>query len=107
NLWQFGRENQEVMGQHLPFHYLSYGCYCGWGGIEPKCCYVHDCCYGKLDLYTYSKETGDLVCGGDDPCQKQLCECDRVAALCFQDNKDTYDQKPYNAENCQEASEAC
>ncbi|KAG5858194.1 snake venom acidic phospholipase A2 precursor [Bothrops jararaca] len=122
NLWQFGRMIQQETGKHPLFHYLSYGCYCGWGGGgQPKdatdrCCYVHDCCYGKvtgcdpkIDIYTYSKETGDIVCGGDDPCKKQICECDRVAAICFQDNKDTYDKKYrfLNAENCQEASEAC
>nr|P86389.1 RecName: Full=Acidic phospholipase A2 2; Short=BaspPLA2-II; Short=svPLA2; AltName: Full=Phosphatidylcholine 2-acylhydrolase [Bothrops asper] len=124
NLWQFGQMMSDVMRKNVVFKYLSYGCYCGWGGIgQPKdatdrCCFVHDCCYGKvtgcdpkMDIYTYtySKENGDVVCGGDDPCKKQICECDRVAAICFRDNKDTYDSKYwfYGAKNCQEDSEPC
>nr|Q8QG87.1 RecName: Full=Acidic phospholipase A2 BITP01A; Short=svPLA2; AltName: Full=BinTX-I; AltName: Full=Phosphatidylcholine 2-acylhydrolase; Flags: Precursor [Bothrops insularis]AAM09694.1 phospholipase A2 precursor [Bothrops insularis] len=122
NLWQFGKMMNYVMGQSVVYKYFYYGCYCGWGGIgQPRdatdrCCFVHDCCYGKVtgcdpktDSYTYSKENGDVVCGGDDPCKKQICECDRVAATCFRDNKDTYDMKYwlYGAKNCQEESEPC
>nr|P0DUN0.1 RecName: Full=Acidic phospholipase A2 PhTX-III; Short=svPLA2; AltName: Full=Phosphatidylcholine 2-acylhydrolase [Bothrocophias hyoprora] len=92
------------------WYYGSYGCYCGSGGqfrpqdASDRCCFVHDCCYGK---------NGDIVCGGDDPCKKQICECDRVAATCFRDNKVTYDNKywffpaKFPPQNCKEESEPC
>nr|Q9PVE9.1 RecName: Full=Acidic phospholipase A2 S1E6-c; Short=svPLA2; AltName: Full=Phosphatidylcholine 2-acylhydrolase; Flags: Precursor [Calloselasma rhodostoma]AAF03254.1 phospholipase PLA2 precursor [Calloselasma rhodostoma] len=105
------------------FWYSFYGCYCGWGGHglpqDPtdRCCFVHDCCYGKVTncnpktaTYSYTEENDGIVCGGDDPCKKQVCECDRVAAMCFRDNKDTYDGDKYwklPPQKCQEDPEPC
>nr|Q9PVF2.1 RecName: Full=Acidic phospholipase A2 H1E6; Short=svPLA2; AltName: Full=Phosphatidylcholine 2-acylhydrolase; Flags: Precursor [Calloselasma rhodostoma]AAF03251.1 phospholipase PLA2 precursor [Calloselasma rhodostoma] len=105
------------------FSYSFYGCYCGWGGHgrpqDPtdRCCFVHDCCYGKVTncdpkaaAYSYTIENGGIVCGGDDPCKKQICECDRAAAMCFRDNLDTYNYAKYwkfSAKDCQEESDPC
>nr|P86456.1 RecName: Full=Acidic phospholipase A2 SpII RP4; Short=Ba SpII RP4; Short=svPLA2; AltName: Full=Phosphatidylcholine 2-acylhydrolase [Bothrops alternatus] len=121
NLVQFKTLIMKIAGRSVVYKYF-YGCYCGWGGIgQPRdatdrCCFVHDCCYGKVTncnpktaTYSYTEENGALVCGGDDPCKKQVCECDRVAAMCFRDNKDTYDNKYWflPPKNCQEDSEPC
>nr|AFJ79207.1 acidic secretory phospholipase A2 sPLA2-I [Bothrops diporus] len=122
SLVQFETLIMKIAGRSGVWYYGSYGCYCGSGGqgrpqdASDRCCFVHDCCYGKVtdcdpkaDVYTYSEENGVVVCGGDDPCKKQICECDRVAATCFRDNKDTYDNKYwfFPAKNCQEESEPC
>nr|ANN23930.1 phospholipase A2_1 [Crotalus basiliscus] len=102
--------------------YGAYGCYCGWGGqgrpqdATDRCCFVHDCCYGKVTdcdpkmvSYTYSVKNGEIICEDDDPCKKQTCECDRVAAVCFRDNIPSYNKKyrRFPAENCQEEPEPC
>nr|BAA08385.1 phospholipase A2 [Ovophis okinavensis] len=100
-----------------------YGCYCGAGGQgrpqdpSDRCCFVHDCCYGKVtgcntkdEFYTYSEENGAITCGGENPCLKEVCECDLAAAICFRDNLDTYNSKKYwmfPAKNCLEESEPC
>nr|AHJ09544.1 phospholipase A2 [Trimeresurus sabahi] len=112
----------QEMGKNTLTSYSLYGCNCGVGGrrkpvdATDRCCFVHDCCYGKVtgcdpkkDFYTYSEENGAIVCGGDDPCKKEICECDKDAAICFRDNMDTYDNKYwfFPAKNCQEESEPC
>uniref|UniRef100_O42190 Acidic phospholipase A2 BA2 n=1 Tax=Gloydius halys TaxID=8714 RepID=PA2A6_GLOHA len=124
NLLQFEKMIKKMTGKEPVVSYAFYGCYCGSGGQgKPKdatdrCCFVHDCCYGKvtgcdpkMDVYSFSEENGDIVCGGDDPCKKEICECDRAAAICFRDNLNTYNDKKYwafGAKNCpQEESEAC
>nr|P81478.1 RecName: Full=Acidic phospholipase A2 2; Short=svPLA2; AltName: Full=Phosphatidylcholine 2-acylhydrolase; AltName: Full=Phospholipase A2 isozyme II; Short=PLA2-II [Trimeresurus gramineus]AAB24916.1 phospholipase A2-II, PLA2-II {EC 3.1.1.4} [Trimeresurus gramineus=green habu snakes, venom, Peptide, 122 aa] [Trimeresurus gramineus] len=122
NLLQFENMIRNVAGRSGIWWYSDYGCYCGKGGhgrpqdASDRCCFVHDCCYGKVNgcnpkkaVYIYSLENGDIVCGGDDPCRKEVCECDKAAAICFRDNKDTYDNKYWNipSENCQEESEPC
>nr|Q1ZY03.1 RecName: Full=Basic phospholipase A2 DAV-N6; Short=svPLA2; AltName: Full=Phosphatidylcholine 2-acylhydrolase; Flags: Precursor [Deinagkistrodon acutus]CAJ85789.1 phospholipase A2, basic precursor [Deinagkistrodon acutus] len=89
----------------FPF-YTSYGCYCGWGGrgwpkdATDSCCFVHDCCYQKLtgcspkwDIYPYSWKTGVIICGEGTPCEKEICECDRAAAVCLGENLRTYKTK--------------
>nr|AAS79430.1 phospholipase A2 [Sistrurus tergeminus]ABY77932.1 phospholipase A2 [Sistrurus tergeminus]ABY77933.1 phospholipase A2 [Sistrurus tergeminus]AUS82472.1 secretory phospholipase A2 [Sistrurus tergeminus] len=122
NLIQFETLILKVAKKSGMFSYSAYGCYCGWGGhgrpqdATDRCCFVHDCCYGKvtdcdpkLDTYTYSEENGEIICGGDDPCKKQICECDKAAAICFRDNKNTYNNKYWRlpTENCQEEPEPC
>nr|AEO99168.1 phospholipase A2 [Ovophis monticola]AHJ09584.1 phospholipase A2 [Ovophis makazayazaya] len=123
DLMQFETLIMKIAGRSGVWFYGYYGCYCGAGGqgrpqdASDRCCFVHDCCYGKVDscnpksnTYVYSEENGAIVCGGDDPCKKEVCECDRVAAICFRDNIDTYDSKKYwmlPPRNCQEESEPC
>nr|CAE47222.1 ammodytin I2(D) isoform [Vipera ursinii] len=120
NLYQFGKMIKYKTGKIALFSYSDYGCYCGWGGQgKPKdatdrCCFVHDCCYGrvngcdpKLTIYSYSFENGDIVCGGGDSCKRAVCECDRVAAICFGENLNTYDKKykNYPSSECTETEQ--
>uniref|UniRef100_A0A194APT7 Phospholipase A2 1k n=1 Tax=Agkistrodon piscivorus TaxID=8715 RepID=A0A194APT7_9SAUR len=123
NLFQFEKLIKKMTGKSGMLWYSAYGCYCGRGGqgrpkdATDRCCFVHDCCYGKvtgcnpkMDIYTYSVENGNIVCGGTNPCKKQICECDRAAAICFRDNLKTYDSKTYwkyPKKNCKEESEPC
>uniref|UniRef100_A0A194ARQ7 Phospholipase A2 1q n=1 Tax=Agkistrodon piscivorus TaxID=8715 RepID=A0A194ARQ7_9SAUR len=123
NLFQFEKLIKKMTGKSGMLWYSAYGCYCGWGGqgrpkdATDRCCFVHDCCYGKvtgcnpkMDIYTYSVENGNIVCGGTNPCKKQICECDRAAAICSGDNLKTYDSKTYwkyPKKNCKEESEPC
>nr|P20474.2 RecName: Full=Basic phospholipase A2 myotoxin I; Short=MT-I; Short=svPLA2; AltName: Full=Myotoxic phospholipase; AltName: Full=Myotoxin III; AltName: Full=Phosphatidylcholine 2-acylhydrolase; Flags: Precursor [Bothrops asper] len=109
--------------KRLPFpYYTTYGCYCGWGGQgQPKdatdrCCFVHDCCYGKLsnckpktDRYSYSRKSGVIICGEGTPCEKQICECDKAAAVCFRENLRTYKKRymAYPDLLCKKPAEKC
>nr|1BJJ_A Chain A, AGKISTRODOTOXIN [Gloydius halys]1BJJ_B Chain B, AGKISTRODOTOXIN [Gloydius halys]1BJJ_C Chain C, AGKISTRODOTOXIN [Gloydius halys]1BJJ_D Chain D, AGKISTRODOTOXIN [Gloydius halys]1BJJ_E Chain E, AGKISTRODOTOXIN [Gloydius halys]1BJJ_F Chain F, AGKISTRODOTOXIN [Gloydius halys] len=122
NLLQFNKMIKEETGKNaIPF-YAFYGCYCGWGGQgKPKdgtdrCCFVHDCCYGRLvncntksDIYSYSLKEGYITCGKGTNCEEQICECDRVAAECFRRNLDTYNNGYmfYRDSKCTETSEEC
>nr|CAE47190.1 ammodytin I2(A) variant [Vipera aspis aspis] len=120
NLYQFGNMIFKMTKKSALLSYSNYGCYCGWGGkgkpqdATDRCCFVHDCCYGrvngcdpKLSIYSYSFENGDIVCGGDDPCLRAVCECDRVAAICFGENLNTYDKKykNYPSSHCTETEQ--
>nr|BAN82141.1 phospholipase a2 [Ovophis okinavensis] len=123
HLMQFETLIMKIAGRSGVWWYGSYGCYCGAGGQgrpqdpSDRCCFVHDCCYGKVtgcntkdEFYTYSEENGAITCGGENPCLKEVCECDLAAAICFRDNLDTYNSKKYwmfPAKNCQEESEPC
>nr|AHJ09567.1 phospholipase A2 [Ovophis okinavensis] len=123
HLMQFETLIMKIAGRSGVWWYGSYGCYCGAGGQgrpqdpSDRCCFVHDCCYGKVtgcntkdEFYTYSEENGAITCGGEHPCLKEVCECDLAAAICFRDNLDTYNSKKYwmfPAKNCQEESEPC
>nr|AHJ09550.1 phospholipase A2 [Protobothrops mangshanensis] len=121
-LLQFELIIKKVTGRSSIVWYGSYGCYCGKGGqgrpqdATDRCCLMHDCCYENLtgcktktDPYPYSRENGVMVCGDDDLCKKEVCECDRAAAICFRDNLDTYQNKYwlYPASKCKEESEPC
>uniref|UniRef100_A0A0K8RSG0 Phospholipase A2 1c n=1 Tax=Crotalus horridus TaxID=35024 RepID=A0A0K8RSG0_CROHD len=122
SLVQFEMMIMEVAKRSGLLWYSAYGCYCGWGGhgrpqdATDRCCFVHDCCYGKATdcnpkrvSYTYSEENGEIVCGGDDPCGTQICECDKAAAICFRDNIPSYDNKYwlFPPKNCREEPEPC
>nr|P00625.2 RecName: Full=Acidic phospholipase A2 DE-I; Short=svPA2; AltName: Full=Phosphatidylcholine 2-acylhydrolase; AltName: Full=Phospholipase A2 Ook-E6; AltName: Full=Phospholipase A2 PLA2-01; Flags: Precursor [Ovophis okinavensis]BAA08383.1 phospholipase A2 [Ovophis okinavensis] len=123
HLMQFETLIMKIAGRSGVWWYGSYGCYCGAGGQgrpqdpSDRCCFVHDCCYGKVtgcntkdEFYTYSEENGAITCGGENPCLKEVCECDLAAAICFRDNLDTYNSKKYwmfPAKNCLEESEPC
>ncbi|XP_033012988.1 otoconin-90-like [Lacerta agilis] len=80
------------------------------------CCLAHDCCYEKLsdcnantDVYDYSIDDGVITCGEGSSCEKQVCECDKTAALCLRDHLDTYDKEYrfYSDTNCQEGPMKC
>nr|P0DJP4.1 RecName: Full=Acidic phospholipase A2 Tpu-E6c; Short=svPLA2; AltName: Full=Phosphatidylcholine 2-acylhydrolase [Trimeresurus puniceus] len=122
NLLQFEMMILKMAGRSGIRWYSDYGCYCGKGGhgqpqdATDRCCFVHDCCYGKVsgcdpkdEFYKYSSDNNDIVCGGNNPCLKEICECDRDAAICFRDNLSTYNNKYWNvpSETCQVESEPC
>ncbi|KAM4652374.1 basic phospholipase A2 caudoxin-like [Discoglossus pictus] len=105
----FGNMIHQVV-QRSPFAYILYGCHCGPGGRGmPKdeidwCCHVHDCCFGVMDTlgcrpmtkrYYFSYENGDLSCDlpVNDECARQVCECDRVAALCFKQHNNKFSKR--------------
>nr|ANN23914.1 phospholipase A2_2 [Crotalus tzabcan]ANN23931.1 phospholipase A2_2 [Crotalus basiliscus] len=122
SLVQFETLIMKIAGRSGLLWYSAYGCYCGWGGhglpqdATDRCCFVHDCCYGKATdcnpktvSYTYSEENGEIICGGDDPCGTQICECDKAAAICFRDNIPSYNNKYwlFPPKNCREEPEPC
>ncbi|XP_010612549.1 group IIE secretory phospholipase A2 [Fukomys damarensis] len=113
NLVQFGIMIEKMTGKSA-LQYNDYGCYCGLGGAHRPvdqtdwCCHAHDCCYGrveklgcepKLEKYLFSVSQGSIVCAGRTTCQRQTCECDKEAALCFRQNLDTFDHKYVNYPN--------
>nr|P0DPS4.1 RecName: Full=Basic phospholipase A2 Cc2-PLA2; Short=svPLA2; AltName: Full=Phosphatidylcholine 2-acylhydrolase [Cerastes cerastes] len=120
NLYQFGKMINHMVGKSPIFSYGDYGCYCGWGGkgtpvdATDRCCFVHDCCYGrangcdpKLSTYSYNFQNGNIVCGNKYGCLRHICECDRVAAICFGENVNTYDKKFLSSSRCRQTSEQC
>nr|AHJ09581.1 phospholipase A2 [Ovophis makazayazaya] len=122
SLVEFGRMIKEETGKNPFPSYTFYGCYCGLGGqgrtrdATDRCCLMHDCCYENLtgcktktDPYPYSRKNGVMVCGGDDPCKKEICECDKAAAICFRDNLDTYNKEYrfYGDFRCKEGPKKC
>uniref|UniRef100_A0A0K8RSA5 Phospholipase A2 2b n=1 Tax=Crotalus horridus TaxID=35024 RepID=A0A0K8RSA5_CROHD len=111
----------ETRKNAIPF-YAFYGCYCGWGArgrpkdATDRCCFVHDCCYGKLancntkwDIYPYSLKSGYITCGKGSWCEEQICECDRVAAECLRRSLSTYKYGYmfYPDSRCKGPSEQC
>ncbi|XP_039364705.1 group IID secretory phospholipase A2-like [Mauremys reevesii] len=89
-------------------YYTSYGCHCGVGGKGmPKdatdwCCLHHDCCYSQLkaqncrviiDRYRYTYRRGVITCGPGSWCKRNICECDKAAALCMKRNLRSYNKK--------------
>ncbi|KAM5270172.1 group IIE secretory phospholipase A2 [Hipposideros larvatus] len=107
NLVQFGVMIEKMTGKSA-LQYNDYGCYCGIGGshwpVDPTdwCCHAHDCCYGrlekmgcdpKLERYLFSASKNNIFCAGKTACQRQTCECDKTAALCFRQNLATYNRK--------------
>ncbi|KAF5924696.1 hypothetical protein HPG69_004568 [Diceros bicornis minor] len=107
NLVQFGVMIERVTGKPA-LQYNDYGCYCGFGGSRwpvdqtDWCCHAHDCCYGHLERlgcepilekYLFSANKSNILCAGRTACQRQTCECDKTAALCFRQNLDTYNRK--------------
>ncbi|EGV96852.1 Group IIE secretory phospholipase A2 [Cricetulus griseus] len=107
NLVQFGVMIERMTGKSA-LQYNDYGCYCGVGGSNwpvdqtDWCCHAHDCCYGrveklgcepKLEKYLFSVGRDTIFCAGRTTCQRQTCECDKRAALCFRHNLGTYNRK--------------
>ncbi|XP_059546951.1 phospholipase A2, membrane associated-like [Myotis daubentonii] len=92
-------------GKDAFFGYVFYGCYCWSGGqgtpkdATDRCCAEHDCCYERLQkekscskflTYYFTYENGQIICGEQDYCRRQLCECNKAAADCFARNLNTY-----------------
>uniref|UniRef100_A0A8D0G2X5 Phospholipase A2 n=1 Tax=Sphenodon punctatus TaxID=8508 RepID=A0A8D0G2X5_SPHPU len=104
-LLEFRKMIKQVTEKHAFPSYTTYGCWCGLGGKGmPKdatdwCCQNHDCCYSQLNdkcspktgryKFTYKDEV--LACEGNG-CEKQICECDKIAVLCMKRNLDTYNK---------------
>ncbi|CAG0879376.1 unnamed protein product [Cyprideis torosa] len=87
-----------------PMSYKDYGCYCGLlGQGEPIdaidfCCLEHDICYerstGCTKRYSFYLKRYKWECRHQpmclldekqDTCAYQLCECDRIFALCIKE----------------------
>ncbi|CAL4063140.1 unnamed protein product [Meganyctiphanes norvegica] len=86
-----------------PTKFIYYGNWCGRGGRSApvdnldRCCLEHDKCYGKLirecpdvwkkpfnHMYAWTVVDTDVVCVRSEVyCINHVCECDRVAAECF------------------------
>ncbi|XP_065277203.1 group IIE secretory phospholipase A2-like [Emys orbicularis] len=99
---------KQMTGKNALLNYNGYGCYCGLGGSKQPldatdwCCHAHDCCYEKmlargcdpkLESYSYSIQSGNIACSGKTVCQKQTCDCDKAAAMCFQRTAHTFRRK--------------
>ncbi|XP_063292295.1 basic phospholipase A2 caudoxin-like [Pelobates fuscus] len=108
-LLEFGIMIQRVTGNNA-FRYAFYGCHCGLGGYgRPKddidwCCHRHDCCFDVMSaegckpmsiLYDFDITNGNVTCDilSNSYCARQVCECDREAALCFKQNNHKYSKK--------------
>ncbi|XP_006883641.1 PREDICTED: group IIE secretory phospholipase A2-like [Elephantulus edwardii] len=99
---QFG-EMIVAMTRKTALQYSDYGCYCGssnWPVDQTDwCCHAHDCCYErlqklgcepKLENYLFSLNGHNIFCAGRTACERQACDCDKKAALCFRHNLGTY-----------------
>ncbi|CAO2589684.1 Phospholipase A2, membrane associated [Lemmus lemmus] len=99
---------KRMTGKTAFFSYWFYGCHCGVGGKgEPRdatdgCCFYHDCCYERMEdhdcgtkglTYRFAWQGNDITCSSRTTCQRQTCECDKRAALCFRHNLGTYNRK--------------
>ncbi|CAK6440696.1 unnamed protein product [Pipistrellus nathusii] len=108
NLLDFQEMIQFTTGKNAMSNYAFYGCYCGYGGRgTPKdatdwCCAAHDCCYRRLEKqecgtkklkYNVTFSEGQIICGDQDYCPRQVCECDKTAATCFASNRNTYKRR--------------
>nr|P0DUN6.1 RecName: Full=Basic phospholipase A2 homolog BnuTX-I; Short=svPLA2 homolog; AltName: Full=Lys49 PLA2-like [Bothrops neuwiedi urutu] len=97
SLFELGKMILQETGKNPAKSYGAYGCNCGvLGRGKPKdatdrCCYVHKCCY--KDRYSYSWKDKTIVCGENNPCLKELCECDKAVAICLRENLGTYNKK--------------
>ncbi|XP_030041752.1 phospholipase A2, membrane associated-like [Microcaecilia unicolor] len=113
-LLEFGIMIYRVTQRNPLISYVAYGCHCGHNGRgAPKdevdwCCHAHDCCFGRMNElgcrpktqpYTYTYIDGNLTCTDpenekpDAACARQICECDKEAALCFKKNDGKYQRK--------------
>ncbi|XP_060056921.1 phospholipase A2, membrane associated-like isoform X2 [Erinaceus europaeus] len=123
-LWNFEEMIWKITGKEAASAYGFYGCHCGWGGrgapldATDWCCAIHDCCYDRLEklgcwpkLQDYDAEYFDkyIICGNQDDCETQVCECDRAVAYCFARNQKTYNTKYlfYGKRKCHGKSPKC
>ncbi|XP_043571259.1 phospholipase A2, minor isoenzyme-like [Chiloscyllium plagiosum] len=116
-IWQFRKMIMCVIPDSSPIlDYNGYGCNCGFGGSKSekyvdeldKCCLNHDKCYRRakdrhcrdyidspyIELYSYSCSGEEITCSSKNkPCESDLCNCDRTAAICFSESKYNRDNK--------------
>lgn len=124
NLWNFNNMIGKVTGKNAITNYGFYGCYCGYGGkgspkdATDRCCFAHDCCYRRLikkkcKIYTLGYNANyrgsQVTCANQSWCRKQLCECDKKAALCFKKNLKSYQgkYKYYDNKKCSGKAPKC
>lgn len=107
NVYQLGKMIECTTGRSF-WYYLSYGCYCGYGGSgisrdeTDECCKQHDECYQRLIdtgtcwswqpyFWTYSHirafcdtSYAYISCGSSwwSECSVPLCTCDKELAEC-------------------------
>ncbi|NXS93341.1 PA2GE phospholipase, partial [Jacana jacana] len=123
NLIQFASMIKHKTGKSSG-SYIGYGCYCGLGGSRRPvdatdwCCHAHDCCYKrissfscspKLVKYNFFTAGSQIICGSGTPCQTQSCECDKLAAECFQRTARSYNNHYKNYPNflCKGQAPSC
>ncbi|XP_067862375.1 phospholipase A2, minor isoenzyme-like [Heptranchias perlo] len=104
-IWQFRSMIKCVLPDSSPIRdFNDYGCNCGLGGSGKyidqldKCCLEHDSCYRKtktnhcrflidspyIELYSYSCSGNKISCSSkNNPCETDICNCDRTAAMCL------------------------
>nr|ABK63569.1 PLA2-7 precursor [Demansia vestigiata] len=115
HLLQFGSMITCANSNSRPaWHYMDYGCFCGAGGRGTpvddldRCCQVHDDCYGEAErlpscnpyrnFYSYECHGAEPTCTiGNDRCAAFICNCDRIAAICFAGA--TYDDAHWNIDS--------
>ncbi|XP_048412230.1 phospholipase A2-like [Stegostoma tigrinum] len=119
-IWQFRKMIKCVIPDSSPIlDYNNYGCNCGFGGSGKyvdeldKCCLNHDICYRKtkaehckgymnnpyIELYSYSCSGKEITCSSkNNPCESDICDCDRTAAICFSQSDYNPDHKNLDKE---------
>ncbi|XP_038603233.1 neutral phospholipase A2 agkistrodotoxin-like [Tachyglossus aculeatus] len=112
---------QESTNQPAVPNYSTYGCYCSSAGRglpldeSDQCCHNHTCCHSqihncKLDSpYSYIFSKGIITCISEDPCEQQLCNCDKIATYCLTRNLDSYNKlyRYYPTQECVGAKMEC
>jgi len=93
------------------FDYTKYGCHCGTGTVgtaldaTDQCCKDHDECYARAGemsnktqvTYKYQCPTTVIACGDEDGTfERFVCECDRKAASCFKNSRQSFDPATFN-----------
>ncbi|XP_014780833.1 acidic phospholipase A2 Cc1-PLA2 [Octopus bimaculoides] len=113
SLPRFGKMVEFLTGKNsLMFN--EYGRWCGFGGSGTpvdaidRCCQKHDYCYdrvnedqcnswfinkGYITKYNWHFDGVNIICDDSRQCEQATCECDRDAAMCFQEHIDKYDKK--------------
>ncbi|XP_043925596.1 phospholipase A2 isoform X2 [Protopterus annectens] len=104
-IWQFREMIKCVLPASSPIlEFNDYGCYCGFGGSGTpvdqldRCCQTHDSCYKQAkshsacipvidnpytNTYSFTCSGGKLTCNSGKVCDQFICECDRIASVCF------------------------